>query len=238
MKKQKENPFISILFNLVLPVIFLKNGNKWIGIENKLFGIETSMLVLIIALSFPTIYFINDFRLKSHANFVSILGFVNVLLTGLIGIMGEQYGISRIWFILKESIIPLIIGLVILISMNSKRPLVKTLIFNSTIFNISKIENKLTQDDKIIFDSIFRSSTFYIGGSFFMSSIIQFFLASYIVTVDPGNIEFNNQVGTMTWVSYFVVMVPCLSMFGYALWKIINGLKLLTGMNTDEILNN
>ena len=75
------------------------------------------------------------------------------------------------------------------------------------------------------------------SASFFLSSFIQFFLASYIVTVDPGHPNFNNQVGTMTWVSYFVVMAPCMGIFGYALWKLIKGIKTLTGLETDQILN-
>ena len=71
-----------------------------------------------------------------------------------------------------------------------------------------------------------------------MSSIIQFILASIIVTVDPGHLDFNDQVGTMTWVSYFVVLVPCMSMFGYALFKLVKGLKHLTGLKTEDIINN
>ena len=56
------------------------------------------MLVLIIALLFPIIYFLNDFIKNSKTNFISILGFVNILLTGLIGILGEKFGISKNWF--------------------------------------------------------------------------------------------------------------------------------------------
>jgi hypothetical protein len=44
--KRKENPIISILSNLVIPVVILKNGNNWLGINEKLLGIETSILVL------------------------------------------------------------------------------------------------------------------------------------------------------------------------------------------------
>ena len=118
--KKKENPIISILFNLVIPVVILKNGNNWLGINEKVLGIETSVLVLLFALSFPLIYFLNDLRINTKVNFISILGFLNVLLTGLIGILGEKYGISRIWFILKEGIIPLMIGVLVLLSMKSK----------------------------------------------------------------------------------------------------------------------
>ena len=94
------------------------------------------------------------------------------------------------------------------------------------------------KEEKIsIFDEIFRNSTYFISGSFFLSSVIQFFLARIIITVDPGHVNFNDQVGTMTWMSYFVVMIPCMSMFGYAVYKIMNGLAEVTGLKREEILN-
>ena len=235
--KKKENPIISIFFNLVIPVVILKNGNKFLGFEQNFIGIETSILVLIFALSFPLFYFLNDLRINTKVNFISILGFVNVLLTGLIGILGERYGISRSWFIIKEGIIPLIIGLLVLLSMKSKTPLVKELIYNPVLFNIKKINENFPGNSNDDFNKIFYHSTYLISASFLLSSIIQFFLASYIVTVDPGHSDFNNQVGTMTWVSYFVVMAPCMSMFGFALWKLIVGIKRITGLETDQILN-
>ena len=235
--KKKENPIISIFFNLVIPVVILKNGNKLLGFEQNFIGIETSILVLIFALSFPLFYFLNDLRIDTKVNFISILGFVNVLLTGLIGILGERYGISRSWFIIKEGIIPLIIGLLVLLSMKSKTPLVKELIYNPVLFNIKKINENFPGNSNDDFNKIFYHSTYLISASFLLSSIIQFFLASYIVTVDPGHSDFNNQVGTMTWVSYFVVMAPCMSMFGFALWKLIVGIKRITGLETDQILN-
>ena len=96
MNSKKENPIFSITFNLILPVIILKNGDGWIGADIQLFGLDSSMLVLIIALLFPIIYFLNDFIKNSKTNFISILGFVNILLTGLIGILGEKFGILKI----------------------------------------------------------------------------------------------------------------------------------------------
>ena len=235
--KKKENPIISIFFNLVIPVVILKNGNKLLSFEQNFIGIETSILVLIFALSFPLFYFLNDLRINTKVNFISILGFINVLLTGLIGILGEKYGISRSWFIIKEGIIPLIIGLLVLLSMKSKTPLVKELIYNPVLFNIKKINENFPGNSNDDFNKIFYHSTYLISASFLLSSIIQFFLASYIVTVDPGHSDFNNQVGTMTWVSYFVVMAPCMSMFGFALWKLIMGIKRITGLETNQILN-
>jgi hypothetical protein len=129
------------------------------------------------------------------------------------------------------------IGVLVLLSMKSKTPLIRELIYNPVIFNIDKINDNFIENTEDDFNKIFYHSTYLMSASFFLSSFIQFFLASYIVTVDPGHPNFNNQVGTMTWVSYFVVMAPCMAIFGYALWKLINGIKKLTGLQTDQILN-
>ena len=88
------------------------------------------------------------------------------------------------------------------------------------------------------FNKVLENSSYLIVLAFFFSSIIQFILASIIVTVDPGHIDFNDQVGTMTWVSYFVVMIPSLSMFGLAIYRMVKGIKNLTGLGTEKFLKN
>ena len=210
--RNKENPLISITFNLLLPVIILKNGDAWINgvIEN--FIVEIPVLVLLAALSFPTGYFIYDWAKTKRINFISILGFVNVLLTGLIGI-----------FLITSS--------------KTKSPILKALLYNDTIFNIQKINKRLKKGDDKEISMILQSSTYYVASAFFISSILQFILGIIIITVDPGTPKFNDQVGTMTWVSYFVVLVPSFTMFGIGIYKIINGIKIITKLEMDEILN-
>ena len=59
-------------------------------------------MTFFIALLFPVAYFIYDFFKRKTVNVISILGFINVLLTGGIGIFGERFGLSKNWFIIKE----------------------------------------------------------------------------------------------------------------------------------------
>ena len=235
--RNKENPLISITFNLLLPVIILKNGDAWINgvIEN--FIVEIPVLVLLAALSFPTGYFIYDWVKTKRINFISILGFVNVLLTGLIGIIGGKYGLSKNWYILKEGLVPMLIGVFLITSSKTKSPILKALLYNDTIFNIQKINKRLKKGDDKEISMILQSSTYYVASAFFISSILQFILGIIIITVDPGTPKFNDQVGTMTWVSYFVVLVPSFTMFGIGIYKIINGIKIITKLEMDEILN-
>ena len=105
--KKKENPFISLLFNIIIPVIVLKNGGKWI--DNLLIEFsskkkilpdiiieEVPSVVFAVALIFPFFYFFYDLLTRKNLNYISILGFINVLLTGGIGIFGAKVGLSKI----------------------------------------------------------------------------------------------------------------------------------------------
>ena len=118
-------------------------------------------------------------------------------------------------------------------------PLIRAFIYNEAIFDIEVIDQNLNKLDRMNdFNKVLDNSSYFIVLAFFFSSIIQFILASIIVTVDPGHINFNDQVGTMTWVSYFVVMIPSLSMFGLAIYRMVKGIKNLTGLDTEKFLKN
>jgi len=239
IKEKKENPLISIIFNIVIPVFILKNGDNILTNLGIIFEINYQIIVLLVALSFPMVYFFVDLYSKKQVNIISVLGFVNVLLTGGIGVFGGMYGLSRLWFILKEGLMPLIIGLVFLFTIRRGNPLIRTFIYNEAIFNIEIINGKLNEiNRKDDFNKILEKSSYLIVLAFFFSSIIQFILATIIVTVDPGHVNFNDQVGTMTWVSYFVVMVPSLSMFGLSIYQMVGGIKKITGFKTGEFLKN
>ncbi|MBJ11808.1 MAG: MFS transporter [Candidatus Marinimicrobia bacterium] len=223
----------------MIPVILLKNGDELLNKIDFKIDFNYSILVLIVALSFPVVYFFLDLSSKKRINFISILGFINVLLTGGIGVFGAMYGLSRLWFILKEGLMPLVIGVIVLLSIKRGNPLIRTFIYNEAIFKTDIINQNLEKTDQLeAFDIMLARSSYLIVLAFFFSSIIQFILAGVIVTVDPGHPDFNDQVGTMTWVSYFVVMIPSLSMFGLSLWKLVSGIKDLTDLESKEFLKN
>ena len=118
----------------------------------------------------------------------------------------------------------MLIGIFLITSSKTKSPILKALLYNDTIFNIQKINKRLKKGDDKEISMILQSSTYYVASAFFISSILQFILGIIIITVDPGTPKFNDQVGTMTWVSYFVVLVPSFTMFGIGIYKIINGI--------------
>ena len=104
----------------------MKNGNKWINkilikyhgeewfYENSMI-VDISSIVFFIALICPVIYFFYDLLNRKNINLISILGFINILLTGGIGIFGAKFGLSKNWFIFKEGLLPIIIGLILIV---------------------------------------------------------------------------------------------------------------------------
>ena len=66
--------------------------------------------------------------------------------------------------------------------------------------------------------------------------MIQFILASIIVVSDPGDPSFNEQVSTMTWVSYLAVLIPTMLIIGKGYFQLIKDLERITNLKKEEFL--
>ena len=246
-KKQykTEKPLHSVLFNIFIPVLILKNGNKWL---DKYFGdtknihkwmdyLDYPSLVFAIALIFPLAYFIYDFINRKNINLISILGFINILLTGGIGVFGSKLGLTKNWFILKEGLLPLVIGLSLFLMSIFKKEYFYNIFLNEMMFQKDKIINSIDDNLKSEFEMVLKVTGYYFISGFVVSSIIQFFLASIIVVSNPGDTSFNEEVSTMTWVSYIAVLLPTMIILGKGFMGLITGIEKLTGMKKEEFLN-
>ena len=218
-------------------MVILRNGSDWLYyIETNALNIDNDSITFLIAILFPCIYFVYDLKQKKDINFIAIIGFINVLLTGGIGIFGGELGLSKNWFIIKEGSLPLIIGLILWGISRYKRAIFNSVLLNDIIFDTDKIRNSLSDNKKSTLDNLSYSAGAYLIIGFFMSSIIQFILASQIITSNPGEPNFNKEVSTMTWVSYVAVFLPTVLIVGRGLLKLINGIENLTGMEKEEFL--
>ena len=244
---EKENPLISICFNIFIPVLILKNGDNWIHKILQLLdiaelpvqfldNINLSSMAFLIALIFPVAYFIYDFFKRKNVNVISILGFINVLLTGGIGIFGERFGLSKNWFIVKEGALPSLIGLGLIILRKLRKNSFNKILLNDIIFDNHKINSSIKYEEQNEFETIVhRAGSHFIVG-LFMSSFIQFILASLIVTSNPGESLFNEQVATMTWVSFLAVFVITMSIVGKGYLGLISGIEKITGLKKEDFL--
>ena len=58
MKNKQENPFFNLGFNIILPVLVLAQGDRFISVENS------AVFILILALAFPFLYGVDRFYKK------------------------------------------------------------------------------------------------------------------------------------------------------------------------------
>jgi len=222
----KPRPFIDLLLGIAIPSIILM---KFSG-ENDL-GASTA---LIVALAFPLGWGLFELIKYKKFNFIALLGLVSVLLTGGIGLLQ----LDTQWLAIKEAAIPGLIGIAVLVSTQTRYPLIKTLLYNPKIMNVDRIAQKLDElGSTVMFEARLMNATYLLGGTFFFSSVMNYVLAIWIVTSPAGSAAFNEELGQMTLLSYPVIAIPSmvmmLSIF-YYLWRTIHG---MTGLALEEILH-
>jgi len=164
---QNKKSLYELIFTIALPVLLL----------NKLstrFGDNGPVIALVVALSFPVGYFFWDYLKTKHVSFISILGFCNILLTGGFAL----FQLNSTWFAVKEMSIPLLIGLGILYTAFTQKPLVKTFLSNDTIINTQLISEKLKEfnTENEYFQSL-KTLTIFFSLTFFVSSALNYILS-------------------------------------------------------------
>jgi hypothetical protein len=221
--EKAENPFVNLLVNIVIPVIVLLN------LTNKLGPTYT----LILALSFPTGAFIYDFISKKKTNFTSVVGFISILLLGIIGVLKLPKELVPI----KEAAVPLVIALGVIISLKTKYPLIRKLLYNKNILDTDKIDHILKEQNKEkALNKIFIYATFMVAGSFLVSAILNFTLAKILIKSETGTEAFNNEVAHLTAISFPAIALPCSFIMLLAFWYLFHSIKKLTGLTFNDLV--
>ncbi|MFS2262830.1 VC0807 family protein [Vibrio vulnificus] len=223
---KKSNPLVEILFNVFVPSFILMkfSGEEHLG----------TALALVVALLFPIVYGGMDLIRNKKFNFISALGFVSVLLTGGIGLLE----LDTKWLALKEALIPGLIGLAVFGSTFTRYPLMQKMVLNDTVLNLDLITKRLKERGKTdAFERCLMSSNYLFASTFAFSSVMNYFLATWIVTSPAGTVEFNEELGKLTLYSYPVIAIPSmLMMFGifYYVWRQIRS---MTSLDTEQIFH-
>lgn len=226
--KKKENSLVSILFNIVIPVIVMTKMN---GTEGTFaLGPKVSLAV---AVSFPLIYGIVHFVRSRQVNFISVLGFVSVLLTGVLGLME----LSPVVMAIKEASVPLIIAVVVFVSIKLGKNVVYSLFFNEDIVDVDRIYSALDErNSREEFDKMFRSSSYWVVVSFLLSSILNFTLARIILQSQPGTEAYTEEIGKLTGLSFPIIAVPCTIILVVVMFYILKQTTKLTDIPLEEML--
>ena len=165
--QKKAGCFGNLFYNIILPVLILKFGNKLIKKQLPQFEEQGPVIVLIVALAFPVVYGAMDFFKSKNVNFVSILGFINILMTGGLALLN----LVGWWMVVKEGAFPLVIGVVVVISAFTKKSLIEIFLYNPEVIRVDAVESRLKElgrEDEL--KAHLRRCTIYISVSFFISA--------------------------------------------------------------------
>lgn len=223
--EKKENPLLNLAVNVIIPSVILTkfSTEEHLG---QFWG-------LIIALIFPIGYGVFDFIMRKKINFFSGLGLFSVLMTGGIGL----FRLDRDWMVIKETAIPLLMGITVISSQFFGVPLVRG--FLNQIIDLDKIDESFKESGHgALFLKKLKISSFLLGGTFFISALLNYILAIKILVGEPGSVEFNESLGKMTALSFPVISVPMLIMVGMIMFYLFSSVKKLTDLDIESVLRN
>lgn len=221
--EKNENPWLNIFLNVIIPAVILTklSSPEYLG----------QVYSLVIALSFPLGYGLYDYIQRRKFNFFSGLGLVSVLLTGGIGL----FQLNKSWMVAKETSIPLLMGLAVLISQKTKLPLVQA--FLNQILDLPKIREAFVEKNQAQrFDKCLGLSSLMLASSFFLSALLNYILAVKILQGDAGSVEFNESLGRMTAWSFPVISLPMMIMVGGVMIYLFKTIKDVTEKEFEDFI--
>lgn len=221
----KTNPLIELLITLILPALILMklSGPEDLGTLNA----------LLVALAFPLVWGAWSLVRERKVNLLAVLGLCSVLLTGGIGVLQ----LDAQWLAVKEAAIPGLIGLAVFVSAFTGKPLVRVLLLSPALLNVERIQESLQQrGNTLAFETRLRFATWMLGGSLLFSSVMNYFLAAWVVTSPAGTQAFNEELGRMNLLSYPVIALPSMLIMLALFYYLARSLNQLAGLKMTHAL--
>lgn len=225
-KPQQQNMLANLAFNIIIPVVIMSYASapEYLG----------PLWSIAVALAFPVGYGLYELLQTKKVNFFSVLGIISVLLTGGISLLK----LPAEYIAIKEAAIPGLIGIAVLVTRYMKKPLIKILVLNDVIINWPKLNEALANINKTEeFEKKIGVSNYIVAASFFVSSMLNYGLAKWILVSEPGSVAYTEELGRMTALSYPVIVIPSMLMLITAIMYIFMQMKKITGQEVDTFLN-
>lgn len=223
--EKPENIWINLIFNILIPTLILTkfSGEQQLGPQ---WGV-------VIALAFPVGYGVRDYWQRKKLNFFSALGVISVLLTGGMSLLE----IDPKYIAIKEAAIPALFGLATLISLKTPWPLVRTFLYNDQVLETDRVNRALDQyETHAAFERALRNASIMLAGSFFLSSVLNYLLARWVLVSPPGTEAFNAELGKMTALSFPVITLPAMVVLMSAFFYLFREIKRLTHLDLEDIV--
>lgn len=222
---RSQNPLIELAVTLLIPALILMRGS-----DADALGPVNALLL---ALVFPIGWGLYEFRRHGKPGWMAALGLISVLLTGGIGLLA----LEPKWIAVKEAAIPGVIALVVGLSAYTRYPLVKVLLYNPSLLDTARIDAQLVERGLAdMFARRLQQTTLMISGTFIFSSVMNYLLASWIVTSQAGTAAFNAELGKLALLSYPVIALPSMLMLIGVLYMLARTIRTMTGLTLVEVL--
>lgn len=225
-ESKTRSPWLEVTVTLLIPSLILMQLSKpeHLGTAGA----------LILALAFPIGWGLRELVTRRAFGLFAGLGIVSLLLTGGIGLLE----LDTRWLAVKEAAIPGVLGLIVAGSALTRAPLVRVLLYTPMLLDTGKIDAALAERDNLpAFESRLRAATWMLAGSFAFSSLMNYLLATWIVTSPAGSAAFNEELGRLTLLSYPMIALPATLMMMGVLWYLAVGMKRLAGLTLGDVLH-
>ena len=221
------NPLLDLLLTIILPSAAL----EYLSEPSRLGPFWALVIASLIPLGFGVYCFIT----RSGLNFFSVLGLVAVIISGGFGLMK----LNAFWFAMKESCVPIFLGLAFPLSHRWAKPLIEGILLAPHVINKPAITRALdTAEKQQSFASILLGASWRMGGVMLLSSVLNFALAMYLLGgKEPGSEAFVKSIGKMNWAGFLVIGVPLFIAMFLVLASFLKSVQKLTGLERDDILN-
>jgi len=222
---KQPNPLLELLLNLLLPLLIL---SKWDG------GALGPKGALVIALCLPIGYGIWDYFRTGEFNFLSALGALGVIATGLLGI----FEAGAHWFAMKEAVMPLLVGGALLAShLGGKQPLIQKMFFQPALFATKRIDEAIEERGaQADFKKLLWQGSLGMASTMALSSTANYFLAMHFLKgLAPNSPEYNAAIGKIMGVGFLVIGIPMLLIMIPLFFWLMKRLSAITGLDSDEL---
>ena len=223
--QRQSRPLVDLLLSIVIPSIVLMrfSGEQDLGASGA----------LVVALAFPIGLGVYELLRYRQTNYIAVLGLVSVLLTGGIGLLQ----LDARWLAVKEAAIPAVLGIAVLVSARLGYPLIRVLLYNPKILDTTRISRILRERGvEQAFELRLSNATYLLAGTFFFSAVMNYLLATWIVTSPSGTAAFNEELGRLTLLSYPIIAIPSMLMMLGIFWFLWRSIRAFTGLALEEIL--
>ena len=142
-------------------------------------------------------------------------------------------------FAIKEAALPGILGVLTVLTLKTKKPLIKLFLYNPEVIRVDLVDHALEKrGTQVPFDRLMAKCTWLIALSFILSAALNYFLARIYVKTDSSVDfdQFNKEVSDMWLWSFIVISIPCMVVSAYAFWILIKGIRELAGLGLEDIL--